>query len=219
MGAFWLPSLWAGTPGLLRGCLLHLESGTHSCTYRNAPGFSRHNSNGTEPDSPPHTLISTLFMVPCYTGRGWGWGGVCFLSPLPAHHSPSSVCSSSLLLGPKHDRGSVLFFKKERDRKRVNKLHSLLRPYHSWVQNPGPSPHGQKALNNEAPVPLCVCWSSRGASHICTQLAKQCTFPSLIPLVLSLGHRLRSLPGSFFLIICLVYSFSKCIRRLWYMPG
>lgn len=31
---------------------------------------------------------------------------------------PSSVCSSSLLLGPKHDRGSVLFFKKEREKKR-----------------------------------------------------------------------------------------------------
>lgn len=61
--------------------------------------------------------------------------------------------------------------------------------------------------------------NSRGASHICTQLAKQCTYASLTPLVLSLGPWLNEVPSWLSLlspIIRLVYLFNKCTKSPWY---
>lgn len=51
--------------------------------------------------------------------------------------------------------------------------------------------------------------NSRGASHICTQLAKQCTYPSLTPLVLSLEPRLNEVPSWLSLLSLIIHLFIR----------
>lgn len=192
MVAFSLP-LWAGASGLLFGCSPCLESGSGLCTYPMFLVFSSFNSNasstGIEQDF-PH-LSFTLFIV-------------SFLSFLPVHHSPS-VCSS-LLLGPKHEGGSVLS-EREQERASKCKLQSRVRPHHSWVQNPSSHPqlHGQKALDYEVSVPLCVCWryEQQGClTHL--HAAGKTMYPPFAHPCSSLGHRLGSLPGSLFYLLLFI---------------
>lgn len=103
----------------------------------------------------------------------------------------------------------------------MNKLHSRVRPYHSWVQNPGPPLHDQKALKNEVSVPLCVCWRYEQQGCLTHLHAAGKTMHLPFPLLPGpLSGAQAEVPAwlSLLSLIHLVYLFNECTRGLWYMP-